>query len=642
MSQIHILPDYVANRIAAGEVVVRPSAVVKELVENALDAGASKIVIEIKKAGRELIRIIDNGCGMDDADALMAFKRHATSKITSDKDLLQLKTYGFRGEALPSIASVAMVQLTTCQAGSDQGVMISTEGGETFASKPAPPVVGTQIDVANLFFNTPARRKFLKNDTTEFSHIMDAVINQSLTALAVQFELWHDGKVILSLPPSVSMPDRLGDIYGRSLKEALFPIAFETPLLKLSGLISRPHFTRSNRSLQRLFVNGRAVKDKAVSFAVHSAYANVLSGGRHAVCFLFAELALDSVDVNVHPTKEEIKFKDEASVRSLVQKAIKQGLNEMAQSEQVAKENAMGFAPIPPVRDTHPFEKQSQREETHQEATPVVNVAESSAQAIRDYYEKPAAKTSFAAMRESNNYQFYNAKDDDEDVAVVSEEAVTHESFDSQDKESHLVDVEFFERKLLDPKRFFKVKNLFVVTEDKEGLVIVDQHAAQERVMYERFLNFVQSHQKSVQELLIPLSLDIPKTDVALVEALVPAFEKIGFAVEPFGEESFVVRSIPVFVRESEVINIMQDILDDVRELGYDQQQLMHHFDEVIATMACRASIKAGDKVSDIELSHIFDELQRCEDPHTCPHGRPTMIKLSFDELERKFRRTKS
>ncbi len=635
MAKIHVLPDQVANRIAAGEVVVRPAAVVKELVENALDAGASKIVVEIKKAGRELMRVIDNGCGMDPEDARRAFQRHATSKIVSDQDLLRLNTYGFRGEALPSIASVAMVELITCQKDAAEGVCVSSAGGEAFDIKPAAPVQGTQIDVANLFFNTPARRKFLKNDTTEFSHIMDVVINQSLTALSVHFELIHDGKIMFALPATDDLKQRIGDVYGNSLKEALFPVKSGSPLMRLRGLISRPHFMRSNRSLQRLFVNDRGVKDKAVSFAIQNAYSHILAGGRHAVCFLFLDLAGDAVDVNVHPTKEEIKFKDESSVKHMVQKAIKQALDAMAQNELVAKESAIGFKAI-----DLPVAQKTAVEESSQEEKPLVQ--EKAAQAIKDYYDKPAQATPFSAMRESSSYQFYQPHDDEDLKATIAVNDAPVESFGSQDKEEHLVDAAFFESKVLDPKRFFKVKNLFVVTEDAEGLVLVDQHAAQERVLYERFLNFVKSENKSVQELLIPLTLDVPKPDMLLVEALCPVLESMGFQLEAFGEDAYVVRSVPVFVRESEVVVIIHDILDDVRELGYEPQSLMKNFDEVIATMACRASIKAGDKVSDIELSHIFDELEACDDPHTCPHGRPTMIKLTFDELERKFRRVKS
>lgn len=613
MNKIHILPEHVASRIAAGEVVVRPSSVVKELLENSLDAGASQITIEIAKAGKDLIRITDDGCGMSVHDAPLAFQRHATSKIKSDQDLFKLSTYGFRGEAVPSIASVSMVDLKTCLEGSAEGIHICTEGGESLLVKPAPPVKGTSFELRNLFFNTPARRKFLKNDTTEFNHIMETVVNQSLTALDVAFELIHDGKSVLRLSVVERMEQRLGDIYGHPLEEAVVAIREKNPLVTLKGYISKPHFTRSNRSLQRIFVNGRSVKDKTIAYAIHAAYANVLPSGRHAVCFLFLDLSPESIDVNVHPTKAEVKFKDDSSIRAIVQRTLKEGIDGMSKDETVDLEKVLPLKPISLGRI------QEKSKKTHK--------------AILDFHAKTKEPVDYRAMRESNEYGFYERE--------VSLQEPTVETIVASQREDLLISTDIFEEKIENTKRFYKVKDLFVVTEEEDGLVIVDQHAAQERVMYERFLNHVQNGDKAVQDLLLPLSLDVSVADATLLEALIPAFESLGFVVEPFGDKTYVVKAVPSFVRENEVLNMMNDILDDVREMGYSPQSLMNHFDEVLATMACRASIKAGDKVSDIELSHIFQELKDCNDPNTCPHGRPTMIKFTFDELERKFRRRK-
>ncbi|OED36039.1 hypothetical protein AB834_03390 [PVC group bacterium (ex Bugula neritina AB1)] len=655
MSFIHILPEHVSNRIAAGEVVVRPSAVVKELIENALDAKATQVKVEIKKAGRELIRIVDDGIGMNAEDARMAFQRHATSKISEDKDLWDLNTYGFRGEALPSICSVAMVQLTTCQKDSKEGTLVCTNGGESFEVKPSPPVKGTQIDVGNLFFNTPARRKFLKNNTTEFSHIMETFINQSLMSLDVQFELIHDNKVILSLPKANNILERVEKIYGKSLAKMLFPINATQNELTLTGLISRPDLTKSNRSLQRFFINSRVVKDRTMSFAIQNVYANVLSHGRFPVCFLFLTLPKGSLDVNVHPTKQEVKFKDEPLIKFFVKESIKKGIDNISQHELFSSDPSMSKNSIASPKETSSHVKE--------EDSPLQkNALEQSKQMIQDFYQESSKKNTFDNMRQSDQYQFYKETSAQDSLSENLEQnplpiksapsspleknevsdLLINKEVEQPIQEKGVADTSTLISQVQKPKDFFKVKNLFVVTSDENGIIVIDQHAAQERVMYERFLNSVQNKEKSVQELLVPMSLEISKSDIPLVESLSPAFESLGFQVEVFGEGEFLIRAIPSFVRETEVINIVEDILDDVREHGGKNNSLLKHFDELIATMACRASIKAGDKVSDIELSYIFDELNRCKDPHTCPHGRPTMIRLTFDELEKKFRRKKS
>jgi len=586
--KIKILSEEVINKIAAGEVVERPASIVKELVENSLDAGAKQITIEIRKGGKKFIQVIDDGSGMSKDDAGLALQRHATSKITKLEDLQSIRTLGFRGEALPSIAAVANLTLLTRTEDSPIGyqVRVKRNSLEILEAGCAP---GTTVTVEDLFFNVPARLKFLKADFTESNQITRVVQNFALSHPEVSFELKEDGRqIIKSLPQGQTLVERIASLYGSSIIENLIPLQYENKFLRVSGFVTKPKVSYSDRQHQFIFVNQRSIISRLISHAVWQGYKDFLPPSRNSGVFLSMEIEPALVDINVHPTKKEVRFVNEPTVHTIVKETIRQSLH---------KEVAMAPGEEKTIYpEGSPFQKRRIEE------------------AMRDYLLK------------SQNWQ----------QAISPEELFKPKKFQFPEPERR-VEIEGEEMVPLG-----QIDNLYIVARTADGIVILDQHAAWERILYEELLNDFKDQRIDSQRLLFPIQLELPPHNVQMLADNVDLFSRLGFEIEHFGRYSFLVKATPhIMGKEIEkqfILDLIDEISDEMKRRE-GKTIALEISSDILKIMACRAAIMAGQRLSDREMDEVVRRLNRCEFPHICPHGRPTMIKLTREELDRKFKR---
>ncbi len=593
--KIHVLPEAIANKIAAGEVVDRPASIVKELVENALDAGATAIEIAIKNGGKSLIRVSDNGHGIGSKEVELAFKRHATSKISSVEDLERIGSFGFRGEALPSIAAVSRVRLVTCAEGESVGSEIVIEGGKVMSFEESPPRKGTLIEVRDLFFNIPARRKFLKADTTETGHIVDVVSNLALSRLGVRFSLESSGKNLLDLLPSADLKTRavavMGPETGKHLLEIEEKVNVDGHTMKISGLIGKPYLARANRTGQIFFVNHRWVKSPGLGFSLQEGYHGLLMHGQFPVAVVFVEVDLEKVDVNVHPTKQEVKISNESEVKSLLKKMVR---------ERLQKEGDLA----------------------------------------------PKLRTSFApsALIGKEPSAFYPFKERSEESPLRVAEKPVEVTFGSSplgavEEGLTLLNPILLRNKLKITKVLGQIHHTFVIAETEEGFIVIDQHAAHERVMFEALLKNLRSEEPERQGLLMNEILELHPRQREIFEHALPFLAKVGFEIEPFGENAFVIRAYPAILKDENLVTLLRNFTEE-KEEGKLSTELDHQAEEVAALIACKKkSVKAYDSLSLPAIEVLLERLARCDNPFNCPHGRPTFFKQTFLDLERQFKR---
>ncbi|HCN09947.1 MAG TPA: DNA mismatch repair endonuclease MutL [Lentisphaeria bacterium] len=594
MSIIRILPEDVSNRIAAGEVIERPASVVKELVENALDAGTTRLTIQVDRGGRSLVRVIDNGCGMDAEDALMCLEAHATSKIRERTDIGDIRTLGFRGEALPSIASVTRFQLRTRPNDADEGTEVNVTGGVIQNVGPTGCAPGTTVQVRNLFFNLPARKKFLRSIATEESHIQEIVQLLALAHPEVSFDLSFDDRSILSVQGGSDMRTRAAMLLGRETVAGMVPVDHADDHIHVTGFAARPGLTRSTRRDQRTFVNGRPVTADGIHFAIRDAYHSMVMKGRYPPVLLFITLPPDRVDINVHPAKREVRFREHRQVGEVVSAGIRQALRGLSQPE---------IIPSPAQPQMMPAAAQvilpSNAPDTADAAetispSPVPSMpGPSSAPAYPDALPPPPMPASTSI----------SAADPDELLRLRVIGAIT---------------------------------DLYLLAEGSTGLVLIDQHAAHERVMFERILQQAQSKDGTGQGLLIPITIDLSAADANALRENLDAMASLGFAIEDFGGNSFIISAVPAHFPQENVAGMLHDIIDDLRDRPLRERRA----DEgAIAMAACKAAVKAHDHLEASEIDKLLEELGNTQLPYTCPHGRPTMINISFAELEKRFGR---
>jgi DNA mismatch repair protein MutL len=583
-SNIKILPDHVINKIAAGEVVERPASVVKELIENSIDAGATELLIDIEEAGGRLIRITDNGSGMSNEDVRMAFRRHATSKIADDSDLDSIRTMGFRGEALSSIASVSHVRLLSSRKGANSGVLIEIEGGTVKAISDAATPHGTILEIGHLFYNTPARRKFLKSPTTEFSHILTTVSRQAMAHPDIHFRLIHNKKKVLELLPSSGIKERIFQLTGREAAEHLIEFSGGRDSILVHGLIGRPGFTRADKTYQDFFVNRRAVRNPSLTHALYSAYSDMLMRDRHPVAFIFIEIDPALVDVNVHPAKAEVRFRNQSQLHDLVRDVIREGLR-------VPGGTTPGFS----------------------STIHAAGVRE----ALTDYYRSEERELRSAAF---------------ERTAPVNSNRTTHEEFAfSTAPESFASHSE-----LLIP--LAQVHDSFIIAQSRDGMAIVDQHAAHERVLFEKLQDQFSGGRISVQGLLVPDQTELGPAQSLMLAAYLPELSKLGFMVEDFGNNTFMIKAVPALLVGADYKQLLLDILDEVNVHG-TSGKMDEIRDEMLSVMACHPAIKVHRRLNRQEMEQLIADLFKCRMPYTCPHGRPTVVRFSMDELLRMFKR---
>ena len=648
MNRIRLLPEHVANQIAAGEVVERPASVVKELVENSLDAEARRITVEIQSGGRSLIRVTDDGTGMSRDDALLCLERHATSKIQRAEDLHSISTMGFRGEALPSIASVSRFTLTTRERENDspEGTQVIINGGKIVEVKAAGTATGTSIEARSLFFNLPARRKFLRAEETEAAHIQHYLTLAALAHPDVAFTFVKDGRTVWQLSgvkidsadaaPIAALRERMRQILG-SLPQ-LIPLEVAEALnervvgggsepseisnlksqIRLWGLIGGPGVSRSTRDEQHIFVNRRPVENRGINYALLEGYHTALMKGRFPVCCLFLEIDPAAVDVNIHPAKREVKFRDERAVRGFVAHAVRDALLGFHSSG-----NATPVSPPPLVAPPRIEWLQPKR-------PPLANEPEtaSSEPALPGFTPPPPSPSGSKALPLPLSFQQIPSAAPAPDPKSPATEPRAA-AFNSQ-AASPLLSI---------PLRIVGViGKLYVVLESDRGLVLLDQHAAHERILFEQMLTRLERHEVTSQQLLLPETIELGARDAMFVRNVLPTLTRLGVGLSEFGEHTFLLDALPPMVKAPDARGFVVTLLDELKAAG-EGVNSMRLGEDVIAKTVCRHAVKANDPLAGPELENLVNDLRHCAMPYTCPHGRPTLIEMNFRELEKKFGR---
>jgi DNA mismatch repair protein MutL len=655
MNRIRLLPEQVANQIAAGEVVERPASAVKELVENALDAGAARVTVEIQAGGRSLVRVTDDGSGMSRDDALLCLERHATSKIERAEDLSAIATMGFRGEALPSIASVSRFVLTTREreGGSPEATQVIIVGGKIVEVKAAGSAPGTSVEVRQLFFNLPARRKFLRSEETEASHIQHYLTLAALAYPEVAFTFSKDGRLIWQLPAVsagneqgsrlAALRERMRAIHGGEQKllavdysaelaeaphsdetEAAMHDAPSASVLRVWGFIGAPGVSRSTREDQHLFVNRRPVENRGLNFALMEGYHTALMKGRFPVCCLFVEIDPAAVDVNIHPSKREVKFHQEAQVRRHVAQAVRQtllkfhtGAGEM-------------HAPMPTAPELPPADLRAGAATIAARPDPPrISVTAELPQFART---PTTAKPSIAPAAPRREAPAWTPQ-------PAAEARVPTTTFPSAAPATSPVTGAAVPLLNVPLRLVGVVGRLYVVLESDRGLVLLDQHAAHERILFEQMLNRLeQQGSASSQKLLLPETVELSVRDALFLREQLPELTRMGVGLSEFGERTFLLDALPPFVKVGDARRFVLELVDELKSAGQEVNSLRLG-EHTIAKTVCRHAVKANDPLAGRELDNLVDDLRRCAMPYTCPHGRPTLIEMNYRELEKKFGR---
>jgi DNA mismatch repair protein MutL len=601
LGRVHLLDDQTVNRIAAGEVVERPASVVKELIENSLDARARSIRVQVVAGGRKLIRVGDDGEGMDRDDVLLALERHATSKLDDAADLRRLETLGFRGEALPSIAAVSRFVLRSAP-DNGQGTEVEVRGGTILGVREVGMPRGTVVEVGSLFFNVPARRKFLRADATELSHVVRVVTRQALAHPAARFRLERDGRGLIEAAPAQDLAERITQIYGREAGARLLPFRIERHGVTVHGFIGRPADATTRRDGQQLFVNGRLVQDRVLTHGVKEGFGDTVPRGRFPAAYLFVECDPGLVDVNVHPQKTEVRFSRPAEVHDLVRDAVV---------------SALGHSrAVPALRDLRP----------HGTTTTSERVTEAALRYLETHEAHPPAS---AHAGERTGWAVRDVPVDDGEDPHGCPRPFRSLPLAGQEPEET-------ERKWVPLVQY---RDSYIVAEDGEGLVIVDQHAAQERVLFERYRNEAERDGVEVQRLLFPKTIELPPHERVVLEEESDEFRRLGFILEPFGGETVRLDGIPAICSGLEPTGLLKEILGEARRTrsaSTGVEGLRHRW---VTTAACKAAIKIHHSLNHEEMQALLDDLSRAENPTTCPHGRPIIFRLTLDEIERAFRR---
>ena len=626
-SIIQLLPDHVANQIAAGEVVQRPASVVKELLENAVDARATDIKLIIKDAGKSLVQVIDNGLGMSVTDARLCFERHATSKIRQAEDLFSLHTKGFRGEALASIAAIAHVEMKTKQDQEELGTHIIIEGSKFVSQDVAVLPKGTSFSVKNLFFNIPARRNFLKSEVVEYRHIVDEFQRVALAHANIHFTFYHNGSEMFNLPPS-NFRQRIVNIFSGKTNEKLVPVQEETEIVEIQGFVSKPEFAKKSRGEQFFFVNDRFIKSGYLHHAIMAAYEGLLKDGAQPSYFLYLQVPPNTIDINIHPTKTEIKFDDEHALYAILRSAVK---------------HSLGQFNIAPVLD---FDRDSNLDTPYhyknlEGSTPTIQVDGNYNPFSEQISNKSFKNDSYSNRKsDSDGYRYEPAKQTanweslyvglKQDTETITEnggfqfesDTVTASLFDENDVEKAV-------------NKTYQIHKKYIVNPIKSGMVIVDQHRAHQRVLYEQFLTNMTVHQASSQQLLFPLHLYFSTTEIALIAELQLALVNTGFVFEETNGDSIVISGLPVNVTESEVSIVLEQLLSDLQD-GIPESSFSQN-DTIAKSMARSLAVKTGTYLTEKEQENLVNGLFACKEPNVSPFQKPTFITMRVEDLDKKF-----
>lgn len=611
-SIIQLLPDHVANQIAAGEVVQRPASVVKELLENAVDAKASDIKLIVKEAGKTLVQVIDNGLGMNTTDARLCFERHATSKIRQAEDLFDLHTKGFRGEALASIAAIAHVEMKTKQDQEELGNHIVVEGSKLITQEVAVLPKGTSFAVKNLFFNIPARRNFLKSETVEFRHVMDEFQRVAMAHPSISFTLIHNGSELYNLPSS-NFRQRIVAIFGGKTNEKLVPVAEDTELVKIAGFVGKPEYAKKSRGEQFFFVNDRYIKSAYLHHAIMSAYEGLLKEGNQPSYFLYLQVPPHTIDINIHPTKTEIKFDDEHSLYAILRSAVK---------------HSLGQFNVAPILD---FERDSNLDTPYQykdkEADfPTIQVnsgfnpfaTEKPSKSLSSFgsYKKETSQSNWESL-------YVGLKQDTEEIASFS--------FESEEVTGKLFEDDTIETST----STYQVHKKYIVSAIKSGMLVINQKRAHQRILYEQFLTNITIQKAASQQLLFPLELYFSSDEMQLLKELQHTLENTGFVFDTFKADAIQISGLPVLMKESEVSMVLESLIsnlqNEVPESSFSQS------DTIAKSMAKSLAIKTGTYLTEKEQENVLNSLFACKEPNVSPFQKPTFITLTVEDLDKRF-----
>jgi DNA mismatch repair protein MutL len=619
--KIQQLSPALVNRIAAGEVIERPASVVKELVENALDAGATSILVEIEDGGRELIRVIDDGHGIPPGDLPLAFAEHATSKIRDDNDLFNIATMGFRGEALASIGSVAHARILSRTPDSQAAYEITNRGGVVTDPQAAAGNVGTAVEVRNLFYNVPARRKFMKGAPTEFGHISDTILRLALPHPGVSFKLTHNGKKSLDLPATAADPvERLLAAWPDDFREQRLPLSARDAEIRVSGLVGLPELARPTAKHQYLYLNGRHIRDKFIQHALREAFRGLTEPGRHPAAILLLEVPPGDVDVNVHPTKVEVRFKDSGRIHGLVLSSVREQLlgSDLTPSAVPMRPDNFDTTDRPDVRATLAAFFQQLPTDLAAPTTPAplqLHAHAGPAPAL-DFSRigEGARATSDDGAKPQAGYEAETATEPPSPSAIGNPQSAI-------------------------PATAIQLHNSYLVTETPEGMLIIDQHALHERIMYEELKARITRGPLESQRLLIPHTLPASSRQLALLDQIQPLLSRLGIEVSPFGPGTAAVHAFPTFLAKLDPVDFLTDLLERGEQelLDLHDEELLH---EIMDMMACKAAVKAGDSLTPLEIQALIARKDLVDRSSNCPHGRPTTLRLSLKDLEKQFKRT--
>lgn len=611
---IQLLPDHVANQIAAGEVVQRPASVVKELMENAIDADSTSIKLIIKDAGKTLVQVIDNGKGMSATDARLSFERHATSKIRSADDLFSLNTKGFRGEALASIAAIAHVELKSKEAEDELGTYINIEGSEIKAQEVTVTPTGTSIAVKHLFFNIPARRNFLKSNTVELRHIIDEFHRVALAHPQVAFSMYHNGSQLFNLHES-NYRQRVVNIFGAKTNEKLVPVEETTEVLTISGFVGKPQFAKKSRSEQFFFVNNRFIKSPYLNHAINAAFEGLIKDGNHPIYFLNLTVDPKSIDINIHPTKTEIKFDDEHTLYAILRSSVK---------------HSLGQFNIAPVLD---FDYDTNLDTPYNykdkgATTPTVEVDRN----FNPFRQERVSGKQITAFRKQTPNNWDSLYVGLESKGTRDTQDFSQVEFESEPEKSSLFDGELH---IETTQSTYQFQNKYIISTIKSGMLMIDQHRAHQRILYEGLLKSMTVKEAVSQQLLFPLQLHFTGSELTILKQLKDDLEATGFVFSAIDENLVEITGLPINVPDSEVSMILEQLISDVEEEVPDS-----HFsatDLLAKSMAKSLAIKTGQSLSNLEQEHLVNSLFACKEPSVSPSNRPTFITMTIDEVDRKF-----
>ncbi|PTQ95882.1 DNA mismatch repair protein MutL [Mucilaginibacter yixingensis] len=615
---IQLLPDAVANQIAAGEVVQRPASAVKELVENAIDAGADKIQLILKDAGKGLIQVIDNGCGMSITDARMCFERHATSKIRRAEDLFAIRTMGFRGEAMASIAAIAQVELKSRRTEDELGTCLIIEGSEVISQLPCQATAGTSISVKNLFYNTPARRNFLKSNAVEMRHILDEFQRVALANPQIMFTLHHDLQEVYHLPPG-TLKQRIVHLLGNNYNQRLVPVEEDTSIIKLHGFVGKPEFARKTRGEQFFFVNNRFIKDNYLNHAVMTAYEELLPDESFPLYVLFIDIDPSRIDINVHPTKTEIKYQDEKAIYAIIRSAVKRSLGKynITPSLDFDQENSIQhlITPIPLENITPPSVSFNPDFNPFAQDKPVRTTA-SSFSGGSGNFQKAAIPTNWDTLYE-----------------IARREESSQQELEIEPTQQITIENEQVSKST--ERQLFQIHNRFILSQIKSGFMLISQQAAHERILYERFLQQLQNHSGVSQQSLFPQTVTLNGADYELLRELLPDIKALGFDIREFGPNTFIVDGVPADINSSGEHQLLEHLLEGFKNnmalLKLDRR------DNLARALARNAAIKAGTKLSLEEMNMLIDQLFACQMPNVALNGKTVISTFKMDELLERF-----